>query len=263
MDLVRIFRMVVFSLSAFLIILFVSTPNAATRKIVNKAFTVGEKLTFNIRYGPIVAGTATMSIPNIQKKDGYDCYHLISEALSSKTFSLFFKVHDRIDSFMDMEGLFSRYFEKHLQEGTYRSDRSVKYNQDNHTATNEKGMVMPIPPYVQDVLSALYYIRTQNLELGRYILVDNHADDKVYPLKVNILRKEQVKVVAGKFNCFVVEPLLKSTGVFRQKGRLTVWLTDDRRRMPVLMKSKVVIGSIVAELTKYELGVFSNSVKVR
>jgi hypothetical protein len=63
-----------------------------------------------------------------------------------------------------------------------------------------------------------------------------------------------VKVPAGEFYCVVVEPILQTPGIFEQKGSLTVWLTDDEKKMPVLMKSKVVVGSIVTELVSYQLG---------
>jgi hypothetical protein len=112
---------------------------------------------------------------------------------------------------------------------------------------------VPIPPRTQDVLSALYYIRTLPLQVGQAISLANHTDGKNYPLIVKVLGREHVKVDAGEFDCIIVEPILRGPGVFTQSGRLTVWLTDDRRRMPVLMKSKVVIGHVAAILKSYEV----------
>jgi hypothetical protein len=68
------------------------------------------------------------------------------------------------------------------------------------------------------------------------------------------LNRERIKVKAGVFNTIVVEPLLQAAGLFKHEGKLTVWLTDDGLHLPVLMKSKVLVGSIVAELTDYRLG---------
>jgi hypothetical protein len=87
-----------------------------------------------------------------------------------------------------------------------------------------------------------------DLQVGRSVYIENHADKKNYPLEIRVLRRETVTVDAGRYDCLVVEPLMRTSGLFRQKGRLTVWLTDDERRIPVLMKSKVIIGSISAEL---------------
>ena len=66
----------------------------------------------------------------------------------------------------------------------------------------------------------------------------------MYKRQVKVLRREQVTVPAGTFHCIVVEPALKFEGLFQQKGKITLWLTDDVRRVPVLIKSQIVIGTI-------------------
>jgi len=225
------------------------------RVVANQAFGVGERLEFSVGYGMIKAGTAVMEIPEIVRFNGKKCYHIISAALSNKFFSVFFKVNDRVESFMDVHELYSLRFDKHLREGKFKADISMLFDQENHLAIyNNSKDTFSVPVYVQDVLSAFYFIRTQDLKVGQSIFVDNHADKKNYPLEVKVLRKERIKVPAGTFNCVVVEPILKASGIFQQKGSLTVWLTDDQIKMPVLMKSKVFIGSISTELTNYKLG---------
>ena len=112
---------------------------------------------------------------------------------------------------------------------------------------------MPIAPRTQDILSAMYYVRTLPLEVGQNIAVANHTDGKNYPLIIKVLRRERVTVDAGTFDCIVVEPILRGPAIFQQKGRLTVWLTDDRYKIPVLMKSKVVIGAVAAVLKEYRV----------
>jgi hypothetical protein len=223
------------------------------REVPNLSFGVGERLQFKVRWGPIKAGNATMEIPEIIEYNGRKCFRIVSTAESSKFFSAFFKVRDRVESITDVKGLYSLHFEKHIREGKFQSDKSVDFDQQNHLALTDKDTI-PVPPFVQDVLSALYYVRTQPLEIGKSIFVDNHTDKKNYPLEVKVLRKERVEVDAGTFDCLVVQPILQAAGVFEQKGSLTVWLTDDQKKMPVLMKSKVMIGSITTELTDYRLG---------
>ncbi len=126
-------------------------------------------------------------------------------------------------------------------------------NQRNQLAYYKDDTV-EVGPYTQDALSVLYYIRTQELGPDQSFFVDNFTDGKLYPLEVKVLGRETITVEAGTFPCVIVEPLLQSVGVFRHKGKLKVWLTDDRLKMPVLMKSKVLVGSIEAELTDYQLG---------
>jgi len=225
------------------------------RVFTNQAFGVGERLEFSVGYGVIKAGTAVMEIPDIVKFNGKKCYHIVSTAKSNKFFSVFFKVDDKVESFMDVHELYSHRFDKHLREGKFKADISVVFDQENHLAIyNNSQDTFAVAEYVQDVLSAFYFIRTQDLKVGKSLFVDNHTDKKNYPLEVKVLRKERVKVPAGTFDCVVVEPILKASGIFKQKGSLTVWLTDDEIKMPVLMKSKVVIGSISTELKNYRLG---------
>jgi len=228
----------------------VSSYKSIDRNIVNNAFRKGEFLKFDIRYGPVKAGHAYMEIPDIVQINGRSTFHVVSRAESNKFFSSFYKVRDRVESFIDSSGIFPWRFEKHLREGKFSADVVNIFDQTNQFVITRKD-THKVPLYVQDVLSAMYFVRTQNIRLGEHLSVDNFSDGKNFPLEVKILKKEKVRVKAGKFSCFVVEPILKSTGIFKQKGRLKVWMTEDQTHTPVMMKSEIVVGSIVAELIEY------------
>lgn len=222
------------------------------RIVPNPAFTVGEKLTFVIRYGAIVAGSATMSIPQITKIRGREVYQIVTEARSNAFFSAFYRVQDRVESYVDRKGLFTWRFQKSLREGNYKADRLVEYDQIHGWAVTNQRDSMRIPPCVQDVLSSFYYVRTQKLEVGKSLFIDNHSDNKLYPMEVKVHKKERIKVRAGEFDCIVVEPILRASGLFKSKGRLIIWLTDDDRKIPVQMKSKIPVGYVTAELRTME-----------
>jgi hypothetical protein len=177
---------------------------------------------------------------------------VVSVARTNSTFDVIYKVRDRHESFIDMERLYSLRFEKHLREGRFRRDKEVDFEQENHLAIygDEK---VGIPPNTQDFLSALYYIRTLQLEPGQAVWMANHSDGKNYPIFVKALRRERVKVKAGEFDCMVIEPVLETSAIFENTGKLTIWLTDDNVKMPVLMRSKVVVGSFEAVLKEYRL----------
>jgi hypothetical protein len=216
-------------------------------------FDAGEWFQFSIQYGIIRAGDALMQIEDIEEIDGRQCYHLVSKAESNDFFSVFFKVRDRVDSFLDRESFVTRRFSKKIVEGKYRTTFSVDFDHANHIATYSDGTKMEFSPCAQDILSAFFYVRTLDLGLGQSVEIPCHSDKKNYPLEVLVHRKETITTPIGKFDCVVVEPILKSSGVFRQKGRLTIWLTDDEYKIPVLMKSKVAVGSISAILTGMHL----------
>lgn len=230
-----------------------SNSNPIDRRLDNYAFGVGESLQFDLGYGFINAGTATMEVVDLIEYEGRPAYRLLSTAKSNKFFSSFYPVRDRVESIFDAVGLFSWHFDKELREGKYRARRIYTFDQVAHS-TVYKGDTIAVAHYVQDALSALYYIRTLTLKVGQSFFIDSFVDGRHFNMEVKVHRRETIKTKAGKFDCLVVEPIMKSAGVFKHEGKLTVWLTDDRLHMPVLMKSKVLVGSISAELTDYSLG---------
>lgn len=98
--------------------------------------------------------------------------------------------------------------------------------------------------YVQDILTALYYVRTLNLKVGVECVLDDRYGYSTWFSAVKVLRKEAIKTKFGKFNCFVVEPLMRKDMDAEDltSGRVTVWLTDDKRRIPVYMELESPIG---------------------
>lgn len=223
------------------------------RFVENLAFGVGEKLTFDINYGFINAGTAVMEVGKLIDYKGRPAFQITTRAQSNDFFTSVYKVDDKVESIMDATGLFSWRFEKHLQEGGYRSQKMYEFDQENATV-NYQGATVDLEPFTQDALSALYFVRTQPLQVGKSVMTNTFIDGKKLNLEVKVHRKERITVDAGTFDCFVVEPMTPSAGIFKNEGKVTVYLTDDFLRMPVLMKSKVLVGSITAELTSYALG---------
>ena len=234
----------------------VATAPAPLRVIEHSAFQVGESLQYIVRYGRIIAGRTRLSIPEIIDYKGYPSYRVVSEAWSNPFFSRFYKVEDRLESLVDVNGVFSWRYEKHLREGKYKKDAVYLHDQVNRLAYAEND-TLEIPPFVQDVLSILYYVRTFDLAPGDTVVVDNIDQDKVYPLNIVVHKRERVKVKAGKFDCLVVEPFLRTPGLFQQKGKIIVHLSDDRRKIPVKITTFIYLkgfslGAIVAELEKVD-----------
>jgi hypothetical protein len=230
--------------------------------VAEPPFSAGERLVFEIKYGFVSAGTASMGIPDVVRERGYPCYHIVSVAESNPVFSAFFTVRDVAESFLEVRRLLPLRFEKNLREGNFRAEDIVLFDRDRGIALYpKKGQVVPLAYDAQDILSSLYYVRMMDLTVGSSVYIENHADKRNYPLEIRVLREERVRVPAGEFNCIVVEPVMRASGLFRHKGKLTVWLTKDASHVPVLMKSKVAIGSVSAVLTKLELGVNQRSTR--
>ena len=145
-------------------------------------------------------------------------------------------------------------FEQHIREGGFSRDFSAFFDQRRGTAKTSEGSY-EIPIYVNDIVSAFYYARTlvyDTLKVGDRFHLQNFYKDKVYPLDVVYHGKERISVGAGTFDCIIVEPLVEEGGLFKSEGNIIVWLSDDILKIPVKVKTKVIIGSIDAELTNYE-----------
>ncbi|MCK5534715.1 DUF3108 domain-containing protein [bacterium] len=219
------------------------------RKVENNAFRVGEKLTFAIKWGAITAGYSTLEVREILEINGRKVYHIVAKTRSTSFFDKIYKVRDTVETFVDVESICSWRFRKELNEGKYHSLKETIYDQKNHLAITN-GNVVKVVPFVQDVLSALYYLRTHDIEVGEKYDIDVNTDKKNWALRVKVSKEEIVKTKAGKFRTVCIEPVLREEGIFKQKGRLWIWVTNDSRKMPVLMESKIMVGSIVAVLVK-------------
>ena len=232
----------------------VYSQDSQFRTIENNAFDVGERLTFDVKYGFVTAGVAEMYIPKKRRIAGRDVYHVTFKVNSVSSFDSFYKVRDRYETYIDVEGIFPWRFEQHIREGGFSMDFSAFFDQRKGKVKTSDGSY-EIPLYVNDIVSAFYFFRTMDfskLAVGERIRLENFYRDTVYPLDVKYLGKETIQVDAGEFDCIMVEPIIEAGGLFKSEGNIIVWLSDDELKIPVKVKTKILIGSIDAELTEYE-----------
>ncbi len=217
------------------------------------AFTVPEKLVFDLTWTGIKAGTATLEVVNEKGNT-----RIISTARSADWVSVFYTVDDRIESVLKsaqkpmLVGLPENYRIK-LREGSHRRDKEVIFDHANRQATYinhlENGKkTYDISENCLDPLSSFYYIRTLQFEVGKSLYVNMFDSKKLWNVEVQVLRKEKIKTDLGEFNTVVIKPLMKSEGIFNRKGDMYIWLTDDLKRIPVKMRTKAAVGSITATL---------------
>jgi uncharacterized protein DUF3108 len=231
--------------------------NVAT---VNHAFSAGERLTYLISWSDIIdAGTAVMEVREEKQTDGKKVYRLVSTAHSSGLVSKFYKVNDMIESIIDSERLCSLSYRSDQSHGKRKKKRSMTFNQAEGTVVvvdaDGKQDTYSTPPGILDPLSSLYYVRTrQDLIVGKPIFVDVHDDDKNWAVEVQMIGREKIKTSLGKFNTIKIKTYPRYEGVFQHKGEIYIWFTDDERKIPVLMKSEISIGSIMATLVAMQAG---------
>jgi hypothetical protein len=227
-----------------------------------EAFGPGEKLHFVLKWAGITAGDAFMNVEESEDFDGEIIYKIVSTAKSRSAIDAIYKVRNRYESHIDPENGLPMKYVMHSREGGRTKDRVILFDQENNVVQKmEKrkdgtisSEVFEILDTTYDTISSLYAMRDREVKIGESLPLNVFDNHKNYELVIDILQEEQITVSAGQFNTIKVQPKLKSEGVFRRKGELFVWVTNDERHIPVLMKSKVKVGSFTAELVHYTDG---------
>ncbi len=245
-----------------LFILLLSTANSQTvdyaqnnlRSITNVAFKPGELLTFRVHYGILDAGEATLEVkPELTNLGGRECYHVVGNGKSVGAFDWFFKVRDRYESVVDKNAMIPWLFIRRVNEGGYIINQNVSFNHFLDSVKSEKATIS-VPDNTQDLISAFYYARTldfANAKAGDIFEINGYLDDKVLPLNLKFLGRENVKCKKGTFRCIVLRPMLQEGRVFKDQEDMTVWISDDANKIPVRMQTNILIGSIKMDLVDY------------
>lgn len=242
-----------------------SIPLHSLRTIQQSAFIAGEHLIFDVGFSFITAGEAAFEIFSTDSVNGRECYRVVFTVKTVPSFSWIFKVEDRYETILDAKGIFPWKFIQHVREGRYSRDFTAEFDQMKGVAKAE-GKTFPIPPYVHDAVSAFYFVRTMDFSqsrVGQKYLLHNFFKDTTYQLAVKFLGRQQISVDAGLFNTVIIEPMIQEGGLFKSNGRVLIWLTDDERKIPVKVSTKVVVGSIEAELREYNGVVLPIRAKVK
>lgn len=226
------------------------TPETQTQR--QRPFRVGETLKYSVGWGGITGGYVTISIPDIINYDGHDVYQVLVEAESVGIVAVFYSLEYLLESLIDTEGLFSRrYWTRQHENGDYR-ERQYRFDQERNTVYHNDTTYY-ITYGIQDEVSAVYYVRTLDLEVGTPVYLNLYAKRQNWRVKCEVLTTETLKVKAGTFDTIVVEPELNFDGIMK-KGKIRAWFTTDEHRIPVQVKSKIAIGAITMELEEYTLG---------
>jgi len=232
-----------------------SLPDPAPEQVV-PSFFWGERLVYDISWAGLRVGEAALQTESGEPFNGRDVFRLVSTARSNKFLSYFYPVNDRVESIIDAKGLYPYKISVDQNHGMWKRNRVVQFDQDEHTAewlVKGRASKFNVPPQVQDSLSSLYYFRTiPHLATGTSVFIDVHESKKNWKLEVQILGRETINTAIGTVPTIKVRAIVLYEGLLMNKGDLYVWLTDDARRIPVLMNGKIPIGSITATLARLE-----------
>ena len=225
-----------------------------------QAFLPGEKLTYEISWSNVVtAGTAVLEVKGEKLQNGQPGLRFIAASHSVGVVDAVYPVNDRVESLFDPRIMQTLSFNLSESHGKRKRRRSLTFDHPSRTVVsrlnNDPPKTLTIPDPVQDALSSLFYLRTQDdFTIGKTHVINVHDSGKNWAVEVHTLAREKIKTPAGVFDTIKVKTFPKYEGVFMNKGDIFIWLTDDSRKIPVLMKSTIAIGSIMSTLTDMKLG---------
>jgi hypothetical protein len=214
-------------------------------------FGAGESITYDVRFGPIRVGSATMQIVGVDSVRGRDAWHII---FGVKGRALFYAVDDRHESWVDTSSLASLRFEQKIKEGRYRRHRRYEIYPDRAVYTDGGEVEHASVSDPLDDGSFLYFVRTLPLVVGETYEFDRYFRPDRNPVTIRVLRRERITVPAGTFETVVVQPIIKTRGIFAEKGEAQVWLSADDARIVVQVKAKLSFGTLGLELKSYRRG---------
>jgi Protein of unknown function (DUF3108) len=229
----------------------------------NNTFQHGEKLTYKIFYNWnfvwLAAGEVTFRV-----FDEGAQYHYQAKGETYDSYEWFFSVKDEYDSWVDRNSLMPNYSERSVNEGNYHIFEKISFNQASRKMTvwraDKRGAAETktehgVQDCVHDVLSSLYNLRNidfANQSAGYTVPFRVFMDKEEYPLKMKYLGKERKKVHGmGRYNTLKFQPSVIAGTVFKEDAKMTVWVSDDQNRIPVLIESPVSVGSVKMVLKEY------------
>ena len=213
-------------------------------------FLVGENLTYDVRFGAIRVGTARMRVIGIEPIRDRPAWHVLF-TLSGGTF--FYKVDDVYESWMDVTTLNSLRYVQNLNQGSRERLRQYEIFPERAVFQEvfKKNRELPSVADPLDDGSFLFFIRTVPLEVGQTYQFNRYFKPDRNPVTIRVLRRERVRVPAGAFNAIVIQPIIKTSGIFSEGGAAEIWLSDDDKRMMLQMKSRLSFGSLNLYLRSY------------
>lgn len=227
------------------------------RKMENTSFKVGEYLKYRIHYGIIDAGVAELTVKSKTTKVGRPVYHMVAKGRSVGMAEWFFKTRDTYETYMDTEAMIPWEFIRDVDEGGYKIKRHLLFDHYNNNARDldeSPVKTYDIPQNSQDLLSTFYYSRclpTEGLAKGQTIPVEMFLDHEPFSFKYKYLGTETMKTTFGKVRCKKFMPVVQSGRVFRDKEGITLWVTDDKNKIPVRLEAELAVGSIKMDLVDY------------
>lgn len=246
-----------FPVRALLLILPLAVSVPVRGENAHESFTPGETLTYDVTWSVFHAGEVTGTLRS-GGEGARDAYEVTTTARSEGVVSLLIDVNDEFHSFFSPQTLCSQRITKKIKEGRRHKDTLIVFDYIRKLALLDerdlsqsgapaKHTENEIPPCVEDVVTAFYYLRRQHFEVGRTIELPVNDGSKTQRVVVEVQAREKVQTPLGTFDAFRVEPKVFNS-LFKRKGRMLIWFSADDQQLPLRIKAMIAVGSLTGTL---------------
>ena len=224
---------------------------ASPQSRAGRPFVVGERAVYDVSYGFIHAGTGSLDVVSIDTVRGRDAYRF--RLTFSAGVPRVYSIRDTMQSWVDTAIFQSLRFHQDQLEGGKTRTKRYEIFPDRRVYSEPNKPEQPSVAEPLDDISFLYFIRTQNIEVGETVTFPRYFKPESNPVKLIALRKQVIEAAGKKWKTLVVQPIIKtSSGIFSEGGRAQVWISDDSARVIVQINTKLSIGSINMKLKSYQ-----------
>jgi hypothetical protein len=212
-------------------------------------FGVGERMEYDVKFGRLRVGSGSMEVADVQDVRGRPTWHTIFQVRGG---TFFYRVNDQYESWIDRHTGNSLRFRQDLNEGRRDVERNFEIfpERAQFVESGEDTAQASVKNPLDDG-SFLYFIRTIPLAVGETYTFERYFRPDRNPVTIKVLRKERIEVPAGEFDAIVVQPVIKTKGIFSENGHAEIWLSDDENRIMLQMKSGLSFGSLNLYLKSY------------
>jgi hypothetical protein len=213
-------------------------------------FGAGERAEYQVKLGGVSVGSGSIEVVGMETIGGEATYHTRMRVSGGVPLA---RVDDRYESWIDTDGLFSRRFKQDISEVRYKRNRTYDFSPERMSWRRENGSTGTLASNRPlDDLSFMYYVRTLPLQVGDEYTLNRYFKEDGNPVVIKVLRRETVRVPAGTYRTIVVQPVIKTDGLFGEGGQAEIYFSDDEHRIPVLIRSRVpVVGSLTMLLRTF------------
>ncbi|RAU83810.1 DUF3108 domain-containing protein [Pontibacter arcticus] len=233
------------------------------RSVPNESFSNGEVLKYKVHYGLITAAEAVIDTsPELHYVNGRACYRATVNGKTTSSFDLFIRIRDTWQSYIDTAAILPQRSYRNIQEGSYRKRETVDFDHYKNTAfvaykkkKEEKSGSYKTADNVQDIVSGIYYLRTLNfdkMKAGEKVNVRGFFDEENFDMEVTFKGRETVSTKAGNIRALKLVPTMPDNKMFKGENAITLYLSDDKNKIPVLIQAEMLVGSVKVNLYEYK-----------